>query len=1085
VRTTTLTWATGLFCALLGALMLVAPHQFVSSAYPALRANTVAWGAAFLASGVGLLAAGALAPPRPWSVAAHAAAGAVLLVLAQGFGAAGGIAGALVYGPLGLATAAAPLLRRDVAARAHAPSLLAVVLGASAVLLGVAALASPAQFGTPAYGDGRGLLPALGTALLVAGPALLFVQARRAPRAVVWAAHLGFGAVYMAFAALVAVPGRGTTGIVYYGGFGLLVAVLPWLAPRLARIDPRSLRTRLALALIAASTLPLLVAVSVGNDQAERARVAEALAEQAALASALARDVATHGSTYRAAMATVGSRLDTTWSPEQQRAALATLTLTDVTGFATYDADGRNVARGDALALSPLPRALAEELHRSGQPVQMLAVSPQLGRSLLVFAAPSRGPAGELRGFVAAEMDPARLATALARSRPTGGPGGLSVAVVAADGRAVSSTDGVPGADLSAHPAVDALGAAAAAGALSHPSLNGDQLAGYAPVPGLGWGVVVSRPVADVVAATRALRDLSFAFLLAVAALAAAAGSVAADRLVRPLSALARAADRLAAGDATAPLPRSEVGEVEALSARFGDMRDRLISRAADQQEMTDALMQSEARKDAILQAALDGILTVDDAGRVLDLNPAAEELFGYGREEATGQDLLDLVIPADRRDEVRAAWAQLTTAGEDLTGAVPIELTLVRRDGTAFPAEIAVSPIRLGGTRMVTAFVRDLTDRKEVEAERARRMAQEEVVRAKDELVSVVSHELRTPLVSLVGFTELMLVRDFAEAERREFLTIILEEGRRLTSLINDFLDLQRMESGGLRIAPEPMQLDRVVLRAVEAAGEDPERPILVDLPDDLPTVLADDDRVAQVLANLLSNARKYSPAGGPIELQVRAYERHVAVNVRDHGLGIPENALPQLFEKFYRVDNSDRREIGGTGLGLAICRQIVGAHGGRITAESAGLGKGSTFRFTLPIADAMPATADVLVVEDDAGFARLLETELAAVGLSTVRVASAEAALARLVEAPPRAVVLDLLLPGLQGEAFVRRMTGDDGRSPVPVVVVTVKELGVAQRSELERLGVVAVFQKGPGVAGQAARAVGGTLGVLAEAR
>jgi signal transduction histidine kinase len=357
---------------------------------------------------------------------------------------------------------------------------------------------------------------------------------------------------------------------------------------------------------------------------------------------------------------------------------------------------------------------------------------------------------------------------------------------------------------------------------------------------------------------------------------------------------------------------------------------------------------------------------------------------------------------------------------------------------------------------------------------------AERDLVRAKDELVSVVSHELRTPLVSLVGFAELLLARDFAEEERREFLGIMLEEGRRLTALINDFLDLQRIASGRLTVAPTPTDLCELLERAVDAAGEVPTQPIVLDVPSDLPLVAADPDRVRQVLANLLSNARKYSPAGGEIRVAARAVDGAVEVAVTDQGLGIPSEALPQLFQEFYRVDNSDRREIKGTGLGLSICQKLVAAHGGQIWAESAGLGKGSRFTFTLPLSDDGPVSGDVLVVEDDSGFARLLAAELAQRGLTSVRARSAEVALARVATAPPRAVILDLLLPVLQGEDFLVHLHELCGEAVPIIVVVSVKDLTPSEVAELERHGAVAVLRKGSGVAAQAAEAVADALAV-----
>ena len=350
----------------------------------------------------------------------------------------------------------------------------------------------------------------------------------------------------------------------------------------------------------------------------------------------------------------------------------------------------------------------------------------------------------------------------------------------------------------------------------------------------------------------------------------------------------------------------------------------------------------------------------------------------------------------------------------------------------------------------------------------------------AKDEMVSIVSHELRTPLASLVGFAELLLMREFPEHERREFLTIMLEEGRRLTALINDFLDLQRMESGRQTVVPAPTELTPLLARAAAAMGEDPERPIVVEAPDDLPTVLADPDRMLQVLANLLSNARKYSPSGGDIRLSARRILHAVEVSVEDHGLGIPADAVPKLFNKFYRVDNSDRREIGGTGLGLAICQQIVTAHGGRIRAHSEGVGRGSRFTLTLPLADEDTAHGDVLIVEDDPGFARLVETLLIPYGLAATRVGDATVGLSQAAARRPRVVVLDLLLPGLQGEAMLPKLRELLGPG-VPVVVVTVKEPTLEERRTFEALGVVGVLKKGPGAAAMAAQVVARAAGVL----
>jgi CheY-like chemotaxis protein len=242
------------------------------------------------------------------------------------------------------------------------------------------------------------------------------------------------------------------------------------------------------------------------------------------------------------------------------------------------------------------------------------------------------------------------------------------------------------------------------------------------------------------------------------------------------------------------------------------------------------------------------------------------------------------------------------------------------------------------------------------------------------------------------------------------------------------------------------------------------------LDLAADLRAVRADEDRVRQVMANLLSNARKYSPAGGTVRVSAREADGQVIVSVQDDGLGLPPEALPRLFEKFYRVDNTDRRSITGTGLGLAISRKIIDAHGGRIWAESDGLGHGSRFSFSLPVADARNTSGDVLIVEDMAGFSRLLEAELTSRGISVVWVASAEEALEQLEIEIPKAILLDLLLPGMQGEAFLQKVRQKYGWN-LPVVVVTVKDLSQTEVVALNQLKLVAILRKEPAVGATAA--------------
>lgn len=532
--------------------------------------------------------------------------------------------------------------------------------------------------------------------------------------------------------------------------------------------------------------------------------------------------------------------------------------------------------------------------------------------------------------------------------------------------------------------------------------------------------------------------------------------------LVAPLERIAVAARKIARGE-EGRIPQVGSGdELDDLSGALGAMLDgQRTARAAAER--------AAAERAAILGQLTEGVVITDPEGRITFVNDAARELHGtadLGVPVADYSEAYHLfTVDGEPYPSEELPLARAVTRGEVVKDA---QWRILRPDGTEVVAQGSARPVLAEDGRRLGAVLslRDVTQEREVQ-------------RLKDELVSVVSHELRTPLASVVGFAELLLTREFTPAEQREFLTIMLEEGRRLTALINDFLDLQRLESGRQQINPVPLDLPQLLRRAVQAAGEDSERPIELDVPAGLPPVLADPDRILQVLGNLLGNARKYSPEGGTIRLSAEQVDGAVRVAVSDRGLGIPPEALPQLFEKFYRVDNSDRREIKGTGLGLAICQHIISAHGGRIWASSAGLGGGATLAFTLPVAvAAADERADVLIVEDDLGFSRLMEAELAGVGLTSTRVGGVAEALARLAAWRPRAVVLDLLLPELRGEELLERLAAAKEATP-PVVVVSVRDLGPDERAALGRRGVVAVFRKGPGVAAEAADAIERMLG------
>jgi PAS domain S-box-containing protein len=343
--------------------------------------------------------------------------------------------------------------------------------------------------------------------------------------------------------------------------------------------------------------------------------------------------------------------------------------------------------------------------------------------------------------------------------------------------------------------------------------------------------------------------------------------------------------------------------------------------------------------RDRAMGATTEGI-TISDPSLpdhpLIYANSGFERLTGNTTKEVLGRNCRFLQGPDTDRVAVEGIRAALRDKRE-----CTVEFLNYRKDGSPFWNRLSITPVHDGRGR-VSHFIgvqSDITQRKEVE-------------QLKNDLVATVSHELRTPLTSLRGFAELMLQRDFSIPKQRQFLSIIHNEAVRLTALINDFLDIQRIESGRqtydfayTELAPLLEETLAVFTRSESA------HTLHTAILETMVLASIDVDRIRQVLTNLLSNAIKYSPQGGEITLGMRREGDEVVVWVSDQGMGIPSEVIPRLFNKFFRVDCKETRSINGTGLGLALVKAIIDAHGGRVWVEST-LGVGSTFFFTLPIA-------------------------------------------------------------------------------------------------------------------------------------
>jgi PAS domain S-box-containing protein len=492
-----------------------------------------------------------------------------------------------------------------------------------------------------------------------------------------------------------------------------------------------------------------------------------------------------------------------------------------------------------------------------------------------------------------------------------------------------------------------------------------------------------------------------------------------------------------------APLPDERTVDIfRSLGSQIGNfMARKRAEEAADRLRRQTQL---------ILESAGEGIIGIDTRQHVTFVNAAAERMLGYRTGELVGRELMSTIRPA-KADGTPIAFEDtpMFAALEQIASRSIADGLFFRKDASSIPVQYTGAPIRTdNGVAGAVITFQDITQRQEID-------------RMKNEFVSVVSHELRTPLTSIRGALGLLAsgkMGGFPDKAQR-MLDIAVSNTDRLVRLINDILDIERINSGRIAMQKTELDIADLMTQAVEVmrAMADKAGVILELLPIHC-VVEVDADRMIQTFTNLLSNAIKFSPSGSIVTIGGRTDRNTLHLYVKDQGRGIPADKIEAIFERFHQVDASDSREKGGTGLGLAICRTIVQQHGGRIWAESKE-GHGSTFYIYLPLVGkgatkTAKRGASILVCDDDPAVLEVVGTMLHARGFHVTTVSSGQDAVRKAQLEFPDVVLLDLVMPDMDGWQVLERLKSSTNTMNLPVIVLSGMNPNEARRPDNARI-------------------------------
>jgi len=472
------------------------------------------------------------------------------------------------------------------------------------------------------------------------------------------------------------------------------------------------------------------------------------------------------------------------------------------------------------------------------------------------------------------------------------------------------------------------------------------------------------------------------------------------------------------------------------------------------------------ARMGTILDNVVDGIITINEIGNIESFNKAAQKIFGYSEIEVIGNNV-KMLMPEPQYSQHDDYLHNYASTGLKKIIGIGQQVDAVRKNGSVFMMDLAVSEIQMGGKRMFTGIVRDITERKKIE-------------HMKSEFISTVSHELRTPLTSIRGALALIAGGVVGElpAAVKPLVDIAHKNSERLILLVNDILDMEKIEAGKMEFDMQPVKLVPLLQQALDGNHAYAEQykvsyKLASDLSGNLSGAMVnlDANRMMQVLANLLSNAVKYSPAGGKVLVAVERMGQRIRVAVKDNGPGISDEFKDQIFQKFAQADSSDTRKKGGTGLGLSIAKAIVEKMGGSIGFDSQPNVQ-TTFYVEFPewsqknlpeVGHHVDGIAHrVLVCEDNRDTATVLRMMLEQAGYAVDIAYDASQAKQLLAQGGYAAMTLDLALPGQSGISLIRELHGHEATANLPILVVSANAAEGRHELNGEELGVVEWIDK-----------------------